>query len=95
LAQLRRATPLDGPSLHHSLLIRRLNVNKGMRVPEHELHELSLKLDLFADIVGRAVRVMRIGCGAGEQRSREHEKNDFTHLYFSPSAGYLPGPPKA
>src|SRR5947209_13637461 len=42
--QLPGGGPLDRPALHLPLRVRRLHVDEGMRVPEHERHHLALDL---------------------------------------------------
>src|SRR6186713_818450 len=53
------ATPFDAPALHLAVLVRRHDVHPGVRIAEHELHELALDLDRLALVVRRGERVMR------------------------------------
>src|SRR5262245_6793843 len=51
-AQRRCSAPLDCPTLHHALCIRRLNVDERMWISKIELDNLAGKLDLFCTVVG-------------------------------------------
>ena len=90
LVQLGRAGPFDSPSLIGACRVRRLNVDEGMRVPKHELHQFPLELHFIGDVVRRAIGMMGIRdgagqCGRGDDNSRGGGDNDkhFAHYWFS------------
>src|SRR5262245_126013 len=58
--QLRRAAPLDSPSLHFAVFIRHLDGHVGMWIAEYELHQLALELDRLAHVVCRAIGMVCI-----------------------------------
>src|SRR5206468_13049415 len=43
-AQLTRSRPFNGPALDLPLVVRCLHVDEGMRIPEHERHQLAFDL---------------------------------------------------
>src|SRR5262245_50878356 len=81
IGQLSSAAPLDSPPLFQAVFIWSLEVHEGMRVAVDELHQLPLKLDLFVDVVGGAVGMVRPRCGSGHYRE-QHERACGSHHYF-------------
>src|SRR5690606_23706370 len=60
-AQLSGTAPFHAPTLHLAVLVRGHHVDPGMRVAEHELHELAFDRDFLALVVSGRERMMRSG----------------------------------
>src|SRR4029453_4051704 len=83
IGQLSSAAPLDGPPLLHAVFVGSLEGHEGMRVAIDELHQLSVELDLFVDVVSGTVGMVRVGGGADHQCEQPKSACDFTHHFFS------------
>src|ERR1700730_2994964 len=60
LAQLSRTTPFQRPPLHHSSIVRRLDLQVRMRIPEQQVEDLPFQLNFLIRVVGRRQGVVGI-----------------------------------
>ena len=51
-AQLTASAPLDGPGLHHALVVWSFHVDERMGIPVQELYQLALNRDLLILEIG-------------------------------------------
>src|SRR5439155_27120796 len=77
--QLTGGRPFDRPALHLALGVRRLHVQEGVWVSEHELQQVAFDRDLLVDLVDRGKRVVSGGRGSGAGRGGENAEDKTFH----------------